>query len=286
MVSMGGGWRWRTPEGIAEFKYSYQVILLYTLPSTQDSWKLNPCFDRPSAGTLLGKKSPLSSAIPSNIPICSFRRGSTFANSLVQHAISSYFNTESIEFKLLKIQYQKGEIITPPHDYFLFVIEGGIRVYSLLNDGLIYLINQSKGFIVLGDTAIADRIIDTNFTEASVDDTHCLGFEMARYKPPLMEDAKFLRFVIKSLTDELFSFSPDESRADNLKIRLTHHFRMNYQNKTIINMKDLAMAFHISNRHLQRVLCGPVQDGKILKIKKGIYRLTEPSIAVGRESIS
>ncbi|MDR1551136.1 MAG: hypothetical protein LBS14_00415 [Holosporaceae bacterium] len=197
---------------------------------------------------------------------------------LEQHAISSYFNTENIEFKLLK--YQKGEIITPPHDYFLFVVEGGIRVYSLLNDGLIYLINQSKGFIVLGDTAIAGRIIDTNFTEASVDDTYCLGFEMARYKQLLMKDAKFLRCVIKSLTDKLFSFSPDESQAGNLKNRLTHHFRMNYQNKAIINMKDLAMAFHISNRHLQRVLCELVQDGKILKIKKGIYRLAETSIAI------
>jgi hypothetical protein len=170
-------------------------------------------------------------------------------------------------------------IITPPHDYFLFVVEGCIRVYSLLNDELIYLINQSEGFMILGDTAMAGRIIDTNFTEASVDDTYCLGFEIAKHNPLLMKDVKFLRFVIKSLTDKLFSFSPNESQAGNLKNRLTHHFRMNYKNKAITNMKDLAMAFHISNRHLQRALCELVQDGEILKIKKGTYCLAESSIA-------
>jgi hypothetical protein len=190
---------------------------------------------------------------------------------LDKHDISSCFDTKNIEFKLLK--YQKGEIITPPHDYFLFVVEGGVRVYSLLKDGLIYLINQSEGFIVLGDTAIAGRIIDTNFTEASVDDTCCLGFEMVRYKQLLMKDAEFLRFVIKSLTDKLFLFSPHESQTGNLKNRLIHHFRMNYQNKAITNMKNLAIAFHISSRHLQRVLCELVRDGEILKTKKGTYTL-------------
>jgi hypothetical protein len=127
------------------------------------------------------------------------------------------------------------------------MFDGGIRVYSMFSYG--------------------------NFTEASVDDTYCLGFEFEKYKRLLMKDVRFLQFVIKSLTDKLFLFSPDESKSGNLKNRLMHYFMLNYKNKIITNMKDMALAFRISARHLQRALAELTSEGKILKIMKGVYCL-------------
>lgn len=184
--------------------------------------------------------------------------------------IRSFFSSGKIHFTLHK--YERGELVPKPFRYFYFVVRGGVRVYSLSHHGVHYLISRDDAFFVLGDTELTGRHVESNFVEAD-SDLYCVGVSLARYRDVLLNDNRFLRFVLDSVTDKLFQLSPTESSFGPLDERLLSYFRCCCLGGPIANMGALAQVFHVSLRHLQRTLRKLVENGKIERTGKGVYKL-------------
>jgi CRP-like cAMP-binding protein len=194
---------------------------------------------------------------------------------LNKYNILSLFDTPNLEFFLF--EYKKGETIVNsinPLNYFLFLVSGSIRIYSILDNGMIYSIHKQNDFCALGDMEFAGYTISQNYVEA-LSDVYCIGISFHKYKNLLQNDNSFLRFIIKSLADKMNHSSTDNKYSASLEDRIFEYFKLNYTDKVIEHMGDIALTFNISTRQIQRILKRLVEKELLVRLGKGKYRLID-----------
>lgn len=189
---------------------------------------------------------------------------------LNKYDIQSNFDTTNMVFELFS--YEKGEIIAKPFHYIFFLVSGRIIIYSIFEHGEIVKIAAVNEPSILGDLEFAGRSDERNFYEAA---TECrlLALSLEKYGDVLRRDVRFLWTVINAINTKLWMFNPSMLSLGTYKERLLHYFELNFGEKTISGMNDIAADFHMSTRQLQRVLKEFVDEGTLTRIGQGKYKL-------------
>lgn len=160
---------------------------------------------------------------------------------LNKYNIRSYFDTDDIKFELFR--YNKGENIAKPFNYIFFLVNGDIRVYTLFESGETIQIVLCSGLHMIGDIEFAGRSSEFNFYEA---DSNCelVAVPLEKYGDKLKKDISFLWAIIDSINAKLWMFDSDMSLLGSYRQRLLNYFEINYCNRTITGMNNIAACFH------------------------------------------
>lgn len=166
-------------------------------------------------------------------------------------------------------EYKKGDIIVSPlkplHEFY-FIVKGTIHIYSLFQDGASSTITIQDGFALLGDVEFIERKPTQDYVEALNDvSVVCVDMHEKLYK-----DITFLNFLLSFVLNK---FSNVANEHISIEEKLLHYMKYECENQTIHHVTNTALTLHISRRQLQRILVELIRKGKIIKIKKGTYKL-------------
>ena len=129
---------------------------------------------------------------------------------LQKHEIPSLFDTPDLAFSLY--QFEKGERLDTlnPEEYLSFRVDGSIEISANRADGTSYPIGYLDGFTCIGDMEFCGKRDDTHQIEARTT-ALCIVLPLASTKELLLNDNRFLRYLLNSVTEKLMLYSSSQS---------------------------------------------------------------------------
>ena len=194
---------------------------------------------------------------------------------LNQYNIRSLFDTPDIPYRLYT--YEPGEmmnILRPTTEYLKFVVAGSFDLYSVREDGVRNLIRHFEGFGFLGDLEFCGKNAGTRYQEV-IDQVYTIELPLKSLRPVLMEDKRFLRFVLNNLAEKLSAAMPLKAEFPSLADTLVYYLRYECTDHRITSVEDTAFRLNYSRRQLQRVLRELTEQGVLLREGKGRYKLLD-----------
>ena len=180
---------------------------------------------------------------------------------------------DHLDYHFYERTYSKDDIMINPikkNKEIIFVVEGTIAVYAILQDGSMRFVSMNSDFCMLGDIEFVIGGYPTYFVEAKSEvKTVCLSLEKDGEK--LHKDLTFIHYVMNNLVDKLQKSSTIEIITPSIEERLLTMIKNH--DHTLTNIEEAAFNLHCSKRQLQRVLKKLVEDNTLIKVKKGVYKL-------------
>lgn len=187
--------------------------------------------------------------------------------------INSYFSTPDLRFRLIK--FDKGNMITRSKsklEYYLFIVSGSCKIYSLNAEGSIYSVAQSEDFWFCGDIEFATNT-EPEFVTEAISEVYCVGLPVSEYDEVLHKDIEFLNFICRKLGNGFHHSTLVDHSGRSLEEKLMNFIEIVSENHEIHGVEKVATSLKCSRRQLQRVIAKLCDNGTLEKIGKGSYRL-------------
>lgn len=211
-----------------------------------------------------------------------------------KYNLNSIFEKDMIQYMEL-FSFSKGELVcskSSEMNYMYFLVKGKLKVYTLHDNGKSVLLRFNKPLNILGDMEfLTDFKIQCNVE--SVNESILIGIKTNDLLNHAFNDSKFLRFIIKNLSQKLYAVSnsasinllyPLESRLASylLSISFDENNSTNISEIKTSKFTDLATLLGTSYRHLYRIINDFISKGIIEKkgsiiVIKDIDKLKELS---------
>ena len=193
----------------------------------------------------------------------------------LQKILTNYhFDTifTSLDYPFSIVEIEKGKSISKyvtTHS-MIFLLNGTYRIYSIHEDGNeVQIIKGQSTFSVLGDLEFVGYTSKERIVEAENTCT-CLLLDYSTCKQELQQDPRFLLYLLNSVSHKIDAEQKDNLGALSLKEKILVYFNKFKEMKEI---EKTASQLHCSRRQLQRYLTQLQNEDKIIKVKKGIYKL-------------
>lgn len=182
---------------------------------------------------------------------------------------------ERLQPNLVFLRYEKGELVTSPlleDAWFQVVVQGSLNIYFIRDDGGRYSLSSGKTDYILGDMDLFHSTVGSIYTEAA-EPLLCLALAIEQNRAALLTDNLFLQMICQSLTDKMAAITALNAAPGSLSARVLSYMRYKCQDGILRGIEREAFRLHCSARQLQRVLNRLEQQGDVMKIGKGTYRL-------------
>lgn len=192
---------------------------------------------------------------------------------LKKHQIQALFDTKDLPFQLF--EYEPGEMMNiahSPSEYIKFVVKGEWDIFCDNSNGKRHMICHGNDFTLLGDIEFCGEYETSNWQEVC-STVHCVELSLSNLRSLLLQDNRFLRFLLHSLSRKLIGASPSRDGAATLEENLLYYLRYECSDHRITQVEQTALRLHYSRRQLQRVLKELTERGVLLKEGKGRYIL-------------
>ena len=190
--------------------------------------------------------------------------------------IPSLFSTKNLSFSLA--EYQPGEFLTSPNQEtrrLLFLVKGTVAIRSIRPDGSEYVLTSGDRFSMLGDVEFVTKKPPAFYAQASTP-VLALTLPLEPYASALEQDVRFLRFLLRSITEKLEQSARAETVGGTLEERLLHWMDFRCPDGTLTKIGETAALLHCSTRQLQRVLRHLTETGVLRRTGKGVYQRIMP----------
>lgn len=156
---------------------------------------------------------------------------------LQKHEIPSLFDTPDLAFSLY--QFEKGERLDTlnPEEYLSFLVDGSIEISANRADGTSYPIGYLDGFTCIGDMEFCGKRDDTHQIEARTT-ALCIVLPLASTKELLLNDNRFLRYLLNSVTEKLMLYSSSQSNFSTLEESFLSYLSERCPDQTFPAWKD------------------------------------------------
>lgn len=194
---------------------------------------------------------------------------------LQKHKLTALFDTANLPFHLY--EYEPGEMMNIAHapmDYLKFVVKGEWNIYCDNSNGKRHLICHGNDFTLLGDLEFCGEQDPSHWQEV-LRTVHCVELPLQSLRATLLEDNRFLRLLLHSLSQKLALSARSRDGAANLEEALLYYLRYESRDGTVEGVEQTALRLHYSRRQLQRVLKSLTDKRLIKKTAKGRYALVE-----------
>lgn len=199
-----------------------------------------------------------------------------------KNRLDHFFGEQQIHFRqrppvLKLVEFEKGEILNDPLqplNRFYIIVRGSVSIYSLTEDGSIRYISKAASGTLLGDMEFSGAGNQSFYIEAA-EPVLCLDLPFRENLEVLENDPVFLRFVLGQLAGKLSLSAMMTASAQTLEEKVLFFLGKVQADHTIFSVNHALQALHCSRRQLQRVLKKLCNEGLIIKIGRGCYRLTE-----------
>lgn len=196
--------------------------------------------------------------------------------------VEHFFGEQQAHFRqrppvLKLVEFEKGEILNDPLlplSCFYIIVRGSVSIYSLTEDGSIRYISKAASGTLLGDMEFSGAGNLSFYIEA-VETVLCLAMPFRENQSILENDPVFLRFVLSQLAGKLSLSSVMTASAQTLEEKVLFFLRKVQADHAISSVNEALQPLHCSRRQLQRVLKKLCDEGLIIKMGRGSYRLKE-----------
>lgn len=194
---------------------------------------------------------------------------------LNKYHIDNYFETPNMPYCIY--EYEPGEMINilrPTEEYMKFIVDGTFDLYIVRQDGGRQLLHRCEAMTFVGELEFCGKASNTRYQEV-VSKVISIEIPIKQLKEKLWNDRKFLRFLIEMLSYKLAATMPTGYEETTLRETLINYLKTSAQNHTIANIEELCRKLNYSRRQMHRTLNELLNDGKIERIGRGKYKLTE-----------
>jgi len=161
-----------------------------------------------------------------------------------------------------------------PAEYILFLVQGSAQMYDLWEDGTKMPVAHISDEAVIGDMEFITGCPTAFFVEAA-EDSVCLALPRERYREELHRDLRFLHFLLREMTEKFIHGMNVEIAPATLENKVLQFFRQETPMGEISAVETLLFQLRCGRRQLQRVLKKLCDDGKLERLGRGHYCLTE-----------
>lgn len=188
--------------------------------------------------------------------------------------------------------FNKGQHVCKSHEemnYFYFLVEGKVKVYTILKNGKSLLLRFYTPLQVMGDV----EFVNSDFTACdvkAVEDVICIAIPMELLKTTATDNVKFLQFICRSLGDKLYNSSywnainllyPLENRLASYFLAILNNdenYTIPFDEIETNKLTDMAELLGTSYRHLNRTLNNLSRKNLIKKEKNAILILDKAGL--------
>ncbi len=184
---------------------------------------------------------------------------------------------EDFQDRLWIAEYEKGEFVSSPlqtERLFQIVVQGSLSIYCIRDDGSVHSIASGQKNYLIGEMEIFSRQASNVYAEAN-EDLACLAMAIEENRTALLENAGFLCMICESLTAKMESLTTIDAVPADLNQRILTYMKYRCSHNEIRGLERAAFHLNCSSRQLQRILNRYEEDGIVVKIGKGAYRLIE-----------
>lgn len=184
---------------------------------------------------------------------------------LEKYQMTEVFSESLIEHMTLTT-YERGESIAPlnePLTHFHLLVEGKVKIYSLQENGKKVLIRFYRPMSVIGDLEFISDYPVKCVVEA-LEVTTLITVPMAVIRAHALECPLFLRFIISTLSQKLYTWSnmaglnlvyPLENRVASYLVSISEISSQNRLDELrVTSLEEMADLLCSSYRHLHRIL--------------------------------
>ena len=187
--------------------------------------------------------------------------------------IPSLFDTPDPAFSLY--QFEKGERLDTlnPEEYLSFLVDGSIEISANRADGLSYRSAISTALPASAIWNSAENAMITHQIEARTT-ALCIVLPLASHERASAERQPLFTISFKLChrkADALFQLPVEFFHARGILPLLSLRA---LSGSDVFRRGKMAMQLHCSRRQLQRVLKKLLEEGQLVKLSKGSYRLS------------
>lgn len=186
--------------------------------------------------------------------------------------LDEYFDIKDLQFEIFS--YEKGEqMVSPlePLKYFMFIIEGMVRIYTLKEDSSIQaIVNLDEGAI-LGHHEFCFESDEYTLYAEAITSVKCLVLPFKQAYKNLKKDSDFLMFLLKNTLLDQVRSSEIMQRKTNLEDQILFYIQNICENNTLSSVNNAVEMLHCSRRSLQRALKKLCDQGVLVHEKHGYY---------------
>lgn len=197
-----------------------------------------------------------------------------------KYNIKDFFEIDMKKYMVLHT-FDKGSHLVKtnePMDYFYFLVEGKIKVYTILKNGKSLLFRLYKPLNIIGDVEFIDCDTANSNIEA-ISECLCIGISISNIRKYAVNDPTFLKCMCTSLGKKFISSSiassinilyPLENRLSSYLLAIApENSKLSNLAGGIItdNFTEMADLLGTSYRHLIRTI-NKLCDKKIIKKEK------------------
>lgn len=196
-----------------------------------------------------------------------------------KYNIKGIFNNNMEKYMELHL-YKKDEHIgwnKEKLNYFYFLVEGKVKIYTLLSNGKSLLLQFYRPLTVIGDLEFNKTEFASSNIQA-IEDSLFIGIPMEKLREIASNDTKFLMYIINTLSTKLIISSssssinllyPVENRLASYLLATTVNDNMDNMDRIYPQkLTEIADLLGTSYRHLVRTINKLCQQ-KIIKKEKG-----------------
>lgn len=199
-----------------------------------------------------------------------------------KNRLDHFFEEQQVHFRqrppvLKLVEFEKGEILNDPLQLlscFYIIVRGSVSIYHLTEDGSIRYISKAASGTLLGDMEFSGAGNQSLYIEAA-EIVLCLAIPFRENLDILENDPVFLRFVLGQLAGKLSLSAVMTASAQTLEEKVLFFLRKVQTDHAISSVNHALQALHCSRRQLQRVLKRLCDEGLVVKVGRGCYRLRE-----------
>lgn len=196
--------------------------------------------------------------------------------------IGSFFSTDILPHLEL-FQYECDDYLIregEPLKYLYFLMNGKVKVYISLRNGKSVLLCFYEGVEVLGEAELVNGY-PAGTTVQAIESQYCLGIPSEKVNALLLEDQKFLRYALNSISEKLRRTVSNSSvnLIYSLEKRLASYILAVSEKDGVFdeNLTEISELLVTSYRHLLRTLNTLVQKGTLVKEGRR-YRISDLSL--------
>ncbi|MBU5483194.1 cyclic nucleotide-binding domain-containing protein [Clostridium sp. MSJ-11] len=173
---------------------------------------------------------------------------------------------------------RKGERI----EYFYFLVEGKIKVYTIVENGRVLLFHFYEPLNIIGDAEFFEDDI-TRCNIQAITETICIAIPLSIIKDKTYNDINFIRFLCKKLSEKFLNYTifssvnilyPLENRLASYILAMSLEIKDSYETIIYIDkLTEIADLLGASYRHLLRTIKKLVDKNIIKKEEDSIIIL-------------
>ncbi len=188
---------------------------------------------------------------------------------LKQYNLKDYLQ----DYELILYSFDASEKLNEklnPKQFLLFLVKGDVALKSVRQDGSLLQTTTAKAFTCFGEMELANSDAKQNIIE-TITECEMIGIDIEKYRLKIENDPKLLKLLLKSVVQKISLISDLLFETTDVQSRVLFYLENESKNHEIHGVEQLSQHLNCSRRQLQRVLKNMVNEGMIVKKKKGVY---------------